>query len=241
MQGMGKKWRNGKTEWRDRCYPCVFWCFFSFKCWKKSPLGGCVAPHYSTSHHRRAAFGGAEASGSPNTSIHPHTSQHGGRSDPTRGVSPPGSSTNCPHEKNFSISFPACKSGAFQEFLWGVTTCGLGSANFASPQLAGLDAREMFRFLLCCETVMATRSHSAPQGEQTTELLLRGLSLVYFCFSKGENTPLHSGDPCGDERLHRAHVASSRVSHLQTQEHLTDVTPISQRSNWVYKLLFPIC
>lgn len=142
------------------------------------------------------------------------TSQHGGKSSLTGGVSPPSSSTDRTHETAFA-SLTACESGAFQEFLGGVATCRLGSANLASPQLAGLDAREMFRFLLCCETVMATRSRSAPQGEETTEPLLRGLGLVCFCFSKGKNTPLHSGDPCGDKQLHRAHVASSRAPRLQ--------------------------
>lgn len=167
------------------------------------------------------------------------TSQRGGRFSPTRGVSPPGSSIDRPCETAFvCVSLSACKSGVFQELLGAAAPCGLGSA---SPQPAGLGAREMFRFLLCCETVMATRSHPAPRGEQTTKPLLRGLGLIYFCFAKGKNTPLHSGDPCGDGRLHRAHAASSRAPRLQPWDHFADVTPISQWRNWVYELLFPIC
>jgi len=59
-------------------------------------------------------------------------SQHGGRSSPTGGVSPPGSSTNCPRE-TASASLAARTSGASQDFLRRIATCGLGSANLASP------------------------------------------------------------------------------------------------------------
>lgn len=185
---------------------------------EKSPLGGCGAPHYSTSHHHWAFLvsvglhlGVQRLRGAPTPDGDPAPcpSMVGGPS-PTGGVSPPGSSANPPRETE---SLAAHKSGAFQEFLGGVATCRLGSANLASPQLAGLDAREMFRFLLCHETVMATRS--ALQGEQTTKPQLRGLGLVYFCFSKGKNTPLHSGNAHGDKWLHGAHGASSRAPPLQ--------------------------
>lgn len=88
-------------------------------------------------------------------------SQHSGRSSPT------GSSTDHPGKTAFP-SLAARKSGAFWEFLWGDATSRLSSANLASPQLTGLDTREKFKFFLCCEAVMATRSHSAARGQQTT-------------------------------------------------------------------------
>lgn len=209
---------------------------------EKSPLEGCVPPRYSVSPHRRTCL--------VSTGLHlgvqrlrrlhppPHPSVVGGPAPP-EGSHLLASSTDRPCETAFvCVSLSACKSGVFQELLGAVAPCGLGSA---SPQPAGLGAREMFRFLLCCETVMATRSHPAPRGEQTTKPLLRGLGLVYFRFAKGKNTPLHSGDPCGDRQLHRAHAASSRAPRLQPWDHFADVTPISQWRNWVYELLFPIC
>lgn len=128
----------------------------------------------------RAAFGGTEVWGALTPSSIPPSTQP---------VPPEGSHLLAAPRIQHSIEtafacLGACKSGAFQEFPGGASACGLSNPH--SSCWLGLGAGEMFQCLLCCETVMATLSHPTPQGEQTTQPLLRGLGLVYFCFSIGK-------------------------------------------------------